>query len=268
MNWQIFLVVAVLLLAFAVVSLAHLLIFGEPRTLFFYLLLDLAFIPIQVLVVSLILDQLMSRREKRVLLKKLNMVIGAFFSEAGTQLLACLAGFLPGLDQLRKELLPNGQWTAREFDGVARSLAGREIRLDSRQGSLGELKVFLSARQDFILRLLENSNLLEHDSFAELLWAVLHVAEELAARPQLEDLPPADWTHLSGDLTRAYGRLLQEWLAYLRHLKEDYPYLFSLAVRTNPFDPDASAFVKENAPSAKNKNAPSAKNKNAPSAQD
>jgi hypothetical protein len=242
-NLQIVLTVAGLLLAFALIAGAHLLIFGEPRTLFFYLFLDLAFVPIQVLVVSLILDQLMAGREKRALLKKLNMVIGAFFSEAGTQLLARLAAFLPDIEALRRELLPGGHWTAKDFDTVGRSLAAREIRLDSRSGSLPELKRFLGARQDFILRLLENSNLLEHDSFAELLWAVLHVAEELAARPGLVDLPPADWNHLSGDLTRAYGRLLHEWVAYLRHLKEDYPYLFSLAVRTNPFDPHASAIV-------------------------
>ena len=29
----------------------------------------------------------------------------------------------------------------------------------------------------------------------------------------------------------------------VEHLKNDYPYLFSLAVRTNPFDPTASAEV-------------------------
>lgn len=34
-------------------------------------------------------------------------------------------------------------------------------------------------------------------------------------------------------------------VAYMKHLKEDYPYLFSLAVRTNPFDPNASAEVKQ-----------------------
>lgn len=257
MKWQIFFAV-VLLAVFAAVALAHLLIFREPRTLLFYLLLDLAFIPLQVLVVSLILDQLLSRREKRALLKKLNMVIGAFFSEAGTQLLARLAGFLPGaagafpsdLEELRRELLPSGRWTGKDFQRAADLVAGREIRLDSSLGSLGALKDFLATRQDFILRLLENSNLLEHDSFAELLWAVLHVAEELAARPELTDLPPADLTHLSGDLTRAYGHLLREWLAYLRHLKEDYPYLFSLAVRTNPFDPKASVLLEENPPSA------------------
>ena len=249
-KWQILLAVG-LLAAFAALFLVHYLIFRDARTLFFYLLLDLAFTPLQVLVVSLILDQLLSRREKRALLKKLNMVIGAFFSEAGTRLLGHLAGFLPDLEQLRGELLPDGQWTAREFDAVSRSLARREIRLDSGRGSLPGLRDFLASRQDFILRLLENSNLLEHDSFAELLWSVLHVAEELAARPRLENLPLSDLAHLSGDLTRAYGHLLREWVSYLRHLREDYPYLFSLAIRTNPFDPAASAFVEEDAPGAR-----------------
>jgi hypothetical protein len=29
----------------------------------------------------------------------------------------------------------------------------------------------------------------------------------------------------------------------MRHLKHDYPYLFSLAIRTNTFDPEATAIV-------------------------
>ena len=29
----------------------------------------------------------------------------------------------------------------------------------------------------------------------------------------------------------------------MEHLKTDYPYLFALAVRTNPFDPDARVEV-------------------------
>ncbi len=181
-----------LVAAFAAISFAHYLLFREARTLIFYLLLDLAFIPLQVLVVSLILDQLLSRREKRALLKKLNMVIGAFFSEVGNRLLGHLAAFHPDLERLRAEMLPAGQWTARDFDTLARSVAAREIRLDSARSSLASLKEYLAGRQDFILRLLENSNLLEHDSFAELLWSVLHVSEELAARPRLDGLPPAD----------------------------------------------------------------------------
>ena len=42
---------------------------------------------------------------------------------------------------------------------------------------------------------------------------------------------------------RAYERLLSEWLGYLKHLKAQYPYLYSFAVRTNPFDAAARVSV-------------------------
>ena len=58
-----------------------------------------------------------------------------------------------------------------------------------------------------------------------------------------EDEIRSKTAHLSGDITRAYGLLVREWLAHMEHLKREYPYLFSLAVRMNPFDPEASAVV-------------------------
>ncbi|MBA7569274.1 hypothetical protein ES708_11013 [subsurface metagenome] len=36
---------------------------------------------------------------------------------------------------------------------------------------------------------------------------------------------------------------ISEWLDYMKHLKNNYPYLFSLAMRTNPFDANASVEV-------------------------
>ena len=72
-------------------------------------------------------------------------------------------------------------------------------------------------------------------NFTDLLWAVTHLTEELSHRKDLKTLPNADYEHLSGDIKRAYIMLITEWLAYMKHLKESYPYLFSLAVRTNPF---------------------------------
>jgi hypothetical protein len=47
------------------------------------------------------------------------------------------------------------------------------------------------------------------------------------------------------DIKRTYVALIDRWLPYMKHLKETYPYLFSLAVRTNPFDPEASVTVQE-----------------------
>ena len=89
----------------------------------------------------------------------------------------------------------------------------------------------------------QNPNLLEHESFTEALRAVFHLTEELESRRELTGLPEADRRHLAGDATRANARLVDEWLDYMKHLKDRYPYLFSLAIRTNPFDETASQVV-------------------------
>jgi hypothetical protein len=53
-----------------------------------------------------------------------------------------------------------------------------------------------------------------------------------------------DAEHIVVDIKRAYSLLITEWLAYMEHLRQDYPFLFSLAMRTNPFDPSATPEIK------------------------
>ena len=56
-------------------------------------------------------------------------------------------------------------------------------------------------------------------------------------------MTPGDREHLAGDIERAYVALIAEWLDYMQHLQKHYPFLFSLALRTNPFDPEASVVI-------------------------
>ncbi len=91
--------------------------------------------------------------------------------------------------------------------------------------------------------MLENPNLMEHESFTDLMWAVVHLTDELEARKSLTGLPPSDLEHLAIDIQRVYGRLSGQWLSYLEHLKANYPYLFSLVLRTHPFQPHPSPIV-------------------------
>lgn len=95
-----------------------------------------------------------------------------------------------------------------------------------------------------MLSLFGNPQISEHDRFTPLLRAIFHFAEELDARGQLTDLPDTDYAHLSVDINRVYALLIVEWITYMRHLKKHYPFLFSLAMRTNPFDAHASAIVR------------------------
>lgn len=116
--------------------------------------------------------------------------------------------------------------------------------IDIKKADLQYLRNYLVERRNFLLRLLENPNLLEHESFTELLRAVFHLTEELSSRKNLEKLPHTDQEHLAGDIERVYKKLVNEWFDYMQYLKNNYPYLFSLAMRTNPFDLNASAEVR------------------------
>ncbi|PIX25907.1 MAG: hypothetical protein COZ69_01985 [Deltaproteobacteria bacterium CG_4_8_14_3_um_filter_45_9] len=241
-RWQILLGLCFIVLS-TILYLIHYTIFRDSHHIFLYLIGDIAFLPIEVLLVTLIIDQLLSAREKRALLKKMNMVIGSFFSEAGNQLLKSFSDFASHEDQIKKDLVENNDWSNKAFSNITKHLKGYDYRVESQKGNLEGLKNFFLEKRGFLLGLLENPNLLEHESFTELLWAVFHLTEELALRIDLKQLPNTDYQHLSGDIKRADVLLISEWLSYVRHLRDNYPYLFSLAARMNPFDPNASPIV-------------------------
>ncbi|MDP2930095.1 MAG: hypothetical protein Q8N56_00595 [bacterium] len=111
-----------------------------------------------------------------------------------------------------------------------------------------DLRTYLTQKRSFLLGLLENPNLLENERFTDLLWATFHVTEELEARASFENLPPSDRAHIAGDIERMYSRLVVEWIAYVEHLKTRYPYLFSLLLRTHPFQENPSAVIVDATP--------------------
>ena len=241
-TWQVTLGITLVVLS-AIFYAIQIAVFGRPGETFFYMLQDIAFVPVQVLLVTLLLNELFKRREKAALQKKMNRVIGAFFSEAGTELLKAASSFDTRTGEISRSVVFTRDWVVRDFDAAIRAVRAHDFAVDSRAGDLLGLKVFLADKRLFLLRLLENPNLLEHESFTELLWAVFHLTEELGHRTELAALSDSDREHLAGDIRRAYSLLISEWLAYNRHLKEDYPYMYSLVMRTNPFDPDARVEV-------------------------
>jgi hypothetical protein len=239
LNWQICLFVGLLALS-GVVYCLQIVVFDNPRDTFFYLLQDLAFVPLQVLLVTLVLNKLLADRERQAILKKLNMAIGLFFSEVGVSLLKKFTEFDARFSTIEDCFRVGGDFSGDDFAAMVRRISAYDCKIEGRGADFSELKEFLLAKRDFLLTLLENPNLLEHESFTELLWAVFHLTEELASREQPQALTAKDGDHIAGDIKRAYVLLLAAWLSYMKHLRDEYPYLFSFAMRTNPFNPAAA----------------------------
>jgi hypothetical protein len=221
-------------------NIAHFLLFNDSSYILKFIVAQLGFLPVSVFLVTIVLNQLMAQREKQALLKKMNMVVGTFFSEVGTSLLSLIDPATAD-ESLRHDLLPSNNWSEQDYQRAIATTRTGKFPSQAPAAGFAELRTYLLTKREFLLLLLGNPNLLEHESFTELLWAVFHLAEELSSRDDLDNPGPKDAEHLNGDVGRVTGLLLIEWLSYMQHLQEDYPYLFSLAVRTNPFDRNAKA---------------------------
>ena len=243
LNWMLS-ISLILIIASALTYTIHYFIFRDLHHIFIYMIGDFGFLFLDVLLVILFIERLLSRRDKRSIMNKLNMVIGTFFSEVGLELLRKFSNFVVNSQNLERQLELSPDWEKKDFKKAMTAVQNfpYEIKID--KSSLFEIREFLLSKRSFLMRLLENPNLLEHERFTDLLWAVFHLTEELVFRGELlEDLPDTDYEHLSIDLRRAYSQLTIEWISYTAHLKESYPFLYSLVARVNPMNPQASPVV-------------------------
>jgi len=237
------LLAGIFMLLSALVYFIHYVIFRDVHHIFIYMVGDLAFLPLEVFLVVIVIERILTRREKLAILEKLNMVVGAFFSEVGTELLNRLLSCFEKGSEICQQLAIGQDWTHTDFKRAIAFANALEDKPHCFNIDLEELRTFLVQKRSFMLRLLENPNLLEHDRFTALLWATFHLIEELEARPSMTDLPDTDLEHIAGDIKRVYGHLAAEWVAYAEHLKSNYPFLFSLVVRTHPFQEQPSPVV-------------------------
>lgn len=234
LDWKILLGIILISLT-AGVYFIHFLIFRDPQHIFLYFIGDVAFVFFELLLVTLVIHRLLHYRERKAMVSKLNMLAGTFFSEMGTELLRELSCFdKESCDKMRTLALPR-DWSEKEFLDLHQSIYSHTYEIQVKNHNLKFLKTFLQEKKLFLLDLIQNPCLLENESFSNLIWAVYHLTQELIHRQDVSVLPDTDYQHLEEDITRVYHLLIIEWMRYMKHLKHNYPFLFSLADRRNPF---------------------------------
>jgi voltage-gated potassium channel len=186
------------------------------------------------------IEVMLDRRENANRLRKQNMIIGLFFKEIGTSLLRYTGIRDPDAAEIKQRLKISNEWTEKEFSAVYEFFSTYHFQIDRKLVDRSTLVELLEKKRDVLNQLMQNPILFEHDTFSDLLQAIFHLMEELEYRKEYPELPDNDLIHLNGDLERVYRLLAGQWLGYMKHLKNNYPYLFSLSMRTNPFDEKAS----------------------------
>lgn len=242
-NRTFLIIVAFILVACsALIYFIHYLIFHDEHHIFIFMLHDIAFLPLEVLIVGLVIERILAKRESEDRLRKLNMVVGAFYSEVGRPLTATLLQATPLCGEIVDKLHVSGSWSQKDYASARYYIENNRL-ITFENLNLEQLRSFLVDKRAFMLRLIENPNLLEHEKFTDLLLSCFHLMEELETRPTLDELPPNDITHIKNDILRAFKFLAVEWLDYMLHLKSGYPFLYSHYLRISPYQINPSAVI-------------------------
>lgn len=146
--------------------------------------------------------------------------------------------------ELTNYLAVEETWGNREFQVATLQIQNYHFKINCTSSDLLDLKNSLSEKRYVLLLMLQNPNLLEHDTFTDLLFAVFHLTDELLNRSSFDDLPDRDIAHLNHDVLRAFRALLLHWMNYMSYLRTDYPYLYSLELRKNPFIEENSVILR------------------------
>lgn len=213
----------------------HYYLFRDTHLILLYFLSDLAFIPIQVLLVSLVIDKVIKQRETEGLIEKLNLIIGVYFNEVGTNTLKYFTAIDPNIDKIASFLIVDHSWEDRDFKKALEKCKNYNYEIEFHKIDLEKMNEFLLSKRGFLLRLLENPNLLEHETFTHLLTAVFHLQDELSSRNLLQ-LRDDEKEHIRSDIERVYRASVSQWVMYIKHLKNTFPYLFVTAMSNNPFN--------------------------------
>lgn len=227
-NFKHYLLVSfILVFTSFIMFLLHYLIFGQLENTIYYSLMSLCFIPINILGVTLVFEKLVDRRAKIERLNKLNMLVGLFFSDVGFNLLKLIAAGDTKINLLNLDF--------NDIRACTNKLAAHDHDISFELIDYPKLKQLVIGSREILSTLIANENILEHETFTDLLMALMHLRDEILFIQHKEELSHDDCIHLKGDLVRVYKTLTVQWINYLSHLKQFYPFQYNSAIKFNPF---------------------------------
>ena len=224
-NYYVF--VSIILIAIScIMFFIHYMVFGQAVNTAYYSLMNLCFIPINSLVVTIILERIIDHKAKEERVNKLNMLVGIFFTEVGCKLMHLIIN----ADKEAK----NSITCFDNLDKIGYDLLKHEYKIDIKEIDLEALKTILIDNSSLLINLISNENLLQHEIFTDLLMSVVHLRDELIFMENNET-NGIDITHLENDIMRVYKNITIQWIHYLEYLNKFYPFLYNNAIRINPF---------------------------------
>ena len=203
----------------------------------FLLLHEIALMPLEFVVVTLGLEQILELTHKRENQAKISMIESVFFSESGSDMLrylfSCDAD--KDIEEIRSIMDVQRGWSAKQIRQARAAVKNITYEVDSSKIDFFGLHYHLSTRNSYFLKVIENPALSGHERFTELLLHIYHLWEELECRTDLYNLPPDDREYLCKAVNAVYKELAIEWMQNATDLLLHQPERLHHVIRTNPF---------------------------------
>ena len=234
---DIFWIAMVLVISSILVYVIHYLIFHDLHHIFLFLLGDIAFSFLEVIIVGLIIERILAAREKKNLLHKLNMIAGVFFNEIGTELMALLSKLFKNQTLLCRCTDIKEDWKHEDFTKARSALSGIEINQEIEHKDLCDIGEFLNQCKSVLTNIITDPNVLEHEEGTQLLWRVYNLSYELnihADKMGNKEESESIRKLISEEALRVYRMLSIEWLNYMEFLQNRFPHFYKTLLITRP----------------------------------
>lgn len=215
--------------------LLHYLIFRDAHHIAIFAMHDIAFLPIEIVLVSLVFDRVLDETHRDEQRGKINMIESIFFNESGSDMLRYLLQCDPQSGELCRAMAISPDWSCRDFDAARRFLKNYSFSIDADKVDFFALHYHLVNRHKYFLKVIENPALMDHESFTDLILSMYHLWEELDYRTDLYNLNAADKADLGAVTESVYRQLASEWLLNVSYTQKHHAARFSNSMRNSPF---------------------------------
>lgn len=227
--------ILLLLCASALLYAIHYLIFRDLHHLAIFGLHELAFVPLEVILVTLGLDQLVEKTHREEARSKVSIIETLYFNESGGTMLRYLTSFDPDAARLRELLQVTEDWHPSDFRQAIRQLKSYPFLLDLDRIDFFGLHYHLSQRHEYYRSMLENPALTQSEAFTEMIMKIYLLWEELDGRTNLYQLPEKDRSYLAELLHEIYRELTEYWLDNVYNHSIHNRFRLHRAIESNPF---------------------------------
>lgn len=227
--------ILLLLCASALLYAIHYLIFRDLHHLAIFGLHELAFVPLEVILVTLGLDQLVEKTHREEARSKVSIIETLYFNESGGTMLRYLTSFDPDAARLRELLQVTEDWHSSDFRQAIRQLKSYPFLLDLDRIDFFGLHYHLSQRHEYYRSMLENPALTQSEAFTEMIMKIYLLWEELDGRTNLYQLPEKDRSYLAELLHEIYRELTEYWLDNVYNHSIHNRFRLHRAIESNPF---------------------------------